>query len=69
MTEIKDLAIAVSYLVGVNAFDEIEGRFSQEDKALFINWFESKWDDSWDAPMIEEALSKIAAKIKQLKGE
>lgn len=69
MIDIRELAIAIAFLEGVEADDIVETTFSQEDRNLFYNWFMKEWDDKFDQEMIDSYLEIIGNKIKELKGE
>lgn len=65
---VDEFALAILILSGMYAEDEVEQRFCQEDRDLLFSWFDSVWTDEEDKRIIEQGMSTLEKKLKELKG-
>ena len=65
---IDECYTAFAVLSAMNAADEVEKMFSQKDRNLLYSWFDSIWTKEDDNRIVEQSMSILEKKLKELKG-
>lgn len=68
MVSDKEFATALAVMSAMEVEDEVEKRFSEEERDLLSSWFEKIWAEEDDVILIEENMRVLEQKLKELKG-